>query len=61
MKMIQDVHQFEHNIIIFVSHNMADVAALADKVLVMDRGMDFFGTIEDYRARFAEGAVTARG
>ena len=38
MKMIQDVHQFEHNIIIFVSHNMADVAALADKVLVMDRG-----------------------
>ena len=38
MKMIQDVHQFEHNIIIFVSHNMADVAALAVKVLVMDRG-----------------------
>jgi energy-coupling factor transport system ATP-binding protein len=38
MRMIREVHQSEHNIIIFVSHNMADVAETADKVLVMDRG-----------------------
>jgi len=38
MNMIKEVHGSEHNIIIFVSHNMADVAELSDKVMVMDRG-----------------------
>jgi energy-coupling factor transport system ATP-binding protein len=38
MAMISEVHQSEHNIIIFVSHNMADVAELSSKVMVMDRG-----------------------
>ncbi len=36
--MIRKVHEKEENIVIFVSHNMDDVAALSDKVLVMDRG-----------------------
>ncbi|WP_303857074.1 energy-coupling factor transporter ATPase [Aminicella lysinilytica] len=38
MQMIGEVHHTENNIIIFVSHNMADVAELSDKVMVMDRG-----------------------
>lgn len=38
LAMIRQVHQAQKNIIIFVSHNMADVAALSDKVLVMDEG-----------------------
>jgi energy-coupling factor transport system ATP-binding protein len=38
IRMIQKIHQREENIVIFVSHNMDDVAALSDKVLVMDRG-----------------------
>lgn len=38
MEMIRDVHDAANNIIIFVSHNMEDVASLADKVMVMDRG-----------------------
>ena len=38
LRMIEDIHEKENNIIIFVSHNMADVANLADKVIVMDRG-----------------------
>ena len=38
MEMIRRVHETQQNIIIFVSHNMEDVAALSDKVMVMDRG-----------------------
>ncbi len=38
LSMIEQVHQAQDNIIIFVSHNMADVAALSDKVMVMDDG-----------------------
>ena len=38
LAMIREIHKAENNIIIFVSHNMGDVAALADKVLVMDHG-----------------------
>ncbi len=38
LSMIEQVHESQNNIILFVSHNMADVAALSDKVLVMDEG-----------------------
>lgn len=38
LEMIEKIHAHEGNIIILVSHNMNDIARLADKVLVMDRG-----------------------
>ena len=38
LDMIRKVHSTQENIIIFVSHNMADVADLSDKVMVMDEG-----------------------
>lgn len=38
LDMIRQVHRSQENIIIFVSHNMADVAALSDKVMVMNEG-----------------------
>ena len=38
LKMIREVHRMQRNIIIFVSHNMADVADLSDKVMVMNEG-----------------------
>lgn len=38
LEMIRQVHEIENNIIIFVSHNMADIAELSDKVMVMDNG-----------------------
>lgn len=38
LNMIRNVHRSQENIIIFVSHNMADVAELSDKVIVMDEG-----------------------
>lgn len=45
LKMIETVHEKTGNIIIFVSHNMADIARMSDKVLVMDSGhMVMIGT-----------------
>ncbi|MDD2215239.1 MAG: energy-coupling factor transporter ATPase [Eubacteriales bacterium] len=38
LKLVKKVHRQEKNTIILVSHNMGDIAAMAEKVLVMDRG-----------------------
>ena len=38
LEMIERIHEVQQNSIILVSHNMGDIARLADKVLVMDRG-----------------------
>jgi len=38
LKMVEDVHSKTGNITILVSHNMADIARLADQVLVIDSG-----------------------
>ena len=38
LDMVVKIHEHEKNIIILVSHNMNDIAKLADKVLVMDGG-----------------------
>lgn len=38
LNMIRKIHKESTEIIIFVSHNMRDVANMSDKVLVMDRG-----------------------
>ena len=38
LKMIEKVHSHEGNIIFLISHNMDDIARMADKILVMDNG-----------------------
>ena len=38
LNMIRKIHKESTGIIIFVSHNMRDIAAMSDKVLVMDGG-----------------------
>ena len=38
LKMVENVHKKTKNITFFVSHNMADIANLSDKILVMDSG-----------------------
>ena len=38
LQMIERIHEMQQNSIILVSHNMGDIAKLADKILVMDRG-----------------------
>ena len=48
LKMIETVHEKTGNIIILVSHNMADIARMSDKVLVIDSGnMVMMGTPKD--------------
>ena len=47
--------------VVMVSHDLSGAMRDADKVLVMNRGMDFFGSVEDYRTRFAEGMVKGHG
>ena len=38
LDMVQEIHEREHNITIFVSHNMNDIARMSDQVLVIDKG-----------------------
>ncbi len=38
LNMVMDIHERTDAIIMMVSHNMDDIAAMADRVLVMDRG-----------------------
>lgn len=38
LQMIERIHEVQNNSIILVSHNMGDIARLADRVFVMDRG-----------------------
>lgn len=38
LKMVDEVHRRTGNITIFVSHNMADIAKMSDKVVVIDNG-----------------------
>ncbi len=38
LRLIEKVHEEENNTIILVSHNMGDIAALSEKVLVMHKG-----------------------
>ena len=49
LAMIEEVHRRTGNITILVSHNMADIARLSDKVLVIDSGhMVAMGTPKKY-------------
>ena len=38
LNMVKKIHESENNIVFIVSHNMNDIAAMSDKVLVMDHG-----------------------
>lgn len=38
IRMVRRIHDERKGIIVFVSHNMMDIASLSDRVIVMDRG-----------------------
>lgn len=57
---IRDLNRKHGVAVVMVSHDLGGAMRDANRVLVMNRGMDFFGDIDDYRARFTEGTVTAR-
>ena len=58
LKMVERIHSEREMTLIFVSHNMADIAALSDRVLVIDKGRiildgtpgEVFGHIDELRA-----------
>lgn len=55
LHMIEEVHRLQHNITILVSHNMDDIARLADLVLVLDGGrLTMSGTPAEVFGREAE-------
>ena len=58
---IRDLNARHGVAVVMVSHDLGGAMRDAKKVLVMNRGLDFFGSIEEYKARFAEGTVTAHG
>ena len=60
LQMIETVHNHEKNIIFLVSHNMNDIARMADKILVMDSGrLAMQGTPEEVFSR--EDELTSMG
>ena len=55
LNMIREIHRREGNIIFLVSHNMNDIAAMSDKILVMDHGhLVMEGTPEEVFSRETE-------
>lgn len=47
--------------VVMVSHDLGGAMRDAGKVLVMDRGMDFFGDVAEYRRRASERTVAPHG
>lgn len=52
IKLIKNIHENISSIVMLVSHNMDDVAVLADRVMVMDEGrLAMFGTPKEVYSR----------
>ena len=55
LTLIKEIHESVSSIVILVSHNMDDVACMADRVLVMDQGqVAMFDTPEEVFSRAGE-------
>ena len=58
---IRDLNQQHGVAIVMVSHDIRGAMRDAKKVLVMDRGMDFFGSTADYESQYVKRVVCAHG
>ena len=58
---IRDLNHKQGVAVVMVSHDLGGALRDANKVLVMDRGVDFFGSIAEYREGYAGKAVRAHG
>ncbi|MBQ3904905.1 MAG: energy-coupling factor transporter ATPase [Eubacterium sp.] len=55
LNLIKDYQKAKGNTVIFVSHSMEDVAKIADRVLVMNKGsVAYFGTVNEVYSHSAE-------
>ena len=58
---IRDLNRQHGVAIVMVSHDIRGAMRDAKKVLVMDRGMDFFGSTADYESQYVKRVVCAHG
>ena len=58
---IRELNRVHGVAVVMVSHDVGSALRDAGKVLVMDRGMDFFGSVAEYRRRFVGKEVSAHG
>ena len=58
---IRDLNQKHGVAVVVVSHDVRGALRDAKHVAVMDRGMDFSGTVEEYEAQYMNKAVSAHG
>lgn len=58
---IRDLNKKQGVAIVMVSHDIHGALQDANKVLVMDRGMDFMGSVSQYEAEYMGKAVRAHG
>lgn len=55
LKLIKDYQRAQGNTVIFVSHSMEDVAKIANKVLVLNKGtVAYYGTVSEVYSHSAE-------
>lgn len=58
---IRDLNK-EHGVaVVMVSHDLSGATRDANKVLQMDRGMDFFGTVNEFEKRLEDRTVSQHG
>ena len=58
---IRDLNKNQGVAIVMVSHDIHGALQDADKVLVMDRGMDFMGSVSQYETEYMGKTVRAHG
>lgn len=55
LKLVRDYQRRENNTVIFVSHSMEDIAKIANRVLVMNKGrVAMYGSVDEVYSRGAE-------
>ena len=59
--MIRSLNRKHGVAVVMVSHDLGGAMRDANRVLVMNRGVDFFGGVEEYRAWLGERSVESRG
>ena len=58
---IRDLNKRRGVAVVMVSHDIGGALRDADKVLVMNQGVDYLGSVAEYEARFGRRVVTGRG
>ena len=58
---IRDLNKQRGVAVVMVSHDIGGALRDADRVLVMNQGLDFLGSVADYERQYGRRAVSGRG